>query len=138
MVPLFGPGIDCGYGTVRFSRVAPDVGEPDPVYATAVIPGLPPGPPNATGRTAQVEEAIREACAVFALAYHSIGDYSQPVDGFCDKCPATTDPNWGEYRNYGHIFDFVRQAVLAHLRRHGYSVDEVYDSATGRPVEDSP
>lgn len=65
------------------------------------------------------EEAIREACEIVGLAFHSIGDYSRASDGFCDKCPAATCPSW-TYHNEGHILAYVRQAVVEKLQRDGY------------------
>jgi hypothetical protein len=78
------------------------------------------------------EEAIVQACEVMALASHSIGDYSKAADGFCFKCPAATSPGW-YYRNEGHIFDYVRKAVLNQLKADGYTCAKSFDPETGKP-----
>ena len=68
------------------------------------------------------DEAIEEACSIMALAYHSIGDYSKPSDGFCGKCPAVaTDGAWN-FQNAGAALDYVRAAVLLKLGYDGIDV----------------
>ena len=77
------------------------------------------------------EEATIEACSIFSLAYHSIGDATHAADGFCCKCP------WGEgnqessYRNEGRIFEYVRRAVMEKLKRDGHEIDSGFDPKTG-------
>lgn len=80
------------------------------------------------------EDAVRQACEIMALAYHSIGEYAMPADGFCDKCPAATVHAWG-YSNSGEVFDYVRKAVLNQLAADGHRVSSAFDSTTGRPHE---
>jgi hypothetical protein len=72
---------------------------------------------------------------IFALAYQSIGDYSRPADGFCDQCPCG-EGNHSEhdYRNEGHIFDFVRQAVVDELKVAGYEIADGFDQETGKEL----
>jgi hypothetical protein len=65
-------------------------------------------------------EAIQEACSIMALAYHSIGEYTDASDGFCFKC-ATTHRGWN-YTNAGGALRYVRRAVLVQLKRDGYKV----------------
>lgn len=77
------------------------------------------------------QEAIREACSIVALAFHSIGDYSRPSDGFCDRCPYSGTPH---YSNSGHILEYVRLATLARLKADGYEIDKGFDPETGREV----
>lgn len=45
-------------------------------------------------------EVLRYVCRTYALAYHSIADYSHACDGFCDLCPNADDLE--SYRNDGH------------------------------------
>ena len=77
------------------------------------------------------QEAIKEACMVFALAFHSIGKYDHPADGFCDTCPAGRDRGWN-YQNSGRVFDYVRKAVLAQLKKDGHKVSAAFDAKTGK------
>ena len=79
------------------------------------------------------EDAIEEACLIMALAYHSIGDYQKPSDGFCRKCPASRSKGW-TFRNDGHIFDYVRVAVLQRLKADGYSICGGFDPETGKEL----
>lgn len=76
------------------------------------------------------KEAIREACRIVSLAYHSIGDYGQPSDGFCDLCPSL-----GRYRNSLIAMDYVRSAVVGQLKRDGYEIAEGFDKDTGEEVK---
>jgi hypothetical protein len=74
------------------------------------------------------DESIVEACRIVALAYHSIGDFTQPSDGFCRKCPAPTSPGW-HYSNAGQALAYVRRAVVAQLQRDGFAIAPFYDLA---------
>lgn len=56
-----------------------------------------------------------------ALAYHAIGDYSHASDGFCSKRMETQGGDWG-YTNEGRALEYVQNAVIAQLRRDGYTV----------------
>ena len=67
------------------------------------------------------DEAIEYACATTALVYHSIKDYSRPSDGFCHNCPAGTIAEW-DFKNDGHILEYVRLAAIEKLERDGYSI----------------
>lgn len=64
------------------------------------------------------KEAIREACNIVGLAYHSINQYSEASDGFCDECPELAGP----YQNAGEALAYVRAAVVAALRRDGFTL----------------
>jgi hypothetical protein len=64
------------------------------------------------------EEVIRHLCETVALAYHSIGDYSSPSDGFCDQCPT-----FGSFQHSGKMLDYVRDAVIAKLKADGVKLD---------------
>lgn len=75
------------------------------------------------------QEAITEACSIVALAYHSIGDYDYPSDGFCDKCSKL---NLGTYQNKGDALEYVRKAVVEKLKRDGYVIATGFDSETGK------
>jgi hypothetical protein len=78
-------------------------------------------------------DAIKEACEIISLAYHSIGDYSLPSDGFCSEC-AKLNP-FGNYQNAGKAFDFVRRAVIEKLEREGFKISNQFDTLTGKSVE---
>lgn len=79
-------------------------------------------------------EAIEEACTIVALAYHSIGNYDQPSDGFCKQCEQVQEaPSW-RYQNAGQALDYVRRAVLRCLAIDNLDVAEGFDPATGREI----
>jgi hypothetical protein len=78
-------------------------------------------------------EAIREACRIIALAYHSIGDYSKASDGFCDKCSNHQTEHW-HYSNQGAALKYVRTAVSEKLKRDGYEIASGFDKKTGQCV----
>ena len=75
------------------------------------------------------EEVIREACRIMALAYRSIGDFSEPSDGFCDLCLFSSDPF--AYRNTGKALEYVRLAVVAKLKADGHEIAKGFDPETG-------
>jgi len=77
------------------------------------------------------EEATIEACAVFGLAHHSIGDYSKPSDGFCSVCSKFDD---GDYQNSGQILEYVRLAVVEKLLKDGFTIVQGFDPVTGREI----
>ncbi len=79
-----------------------------------------------------IEEAIREACRIVALAYKSIGDYRHASDGFCDLCPNSGDPE--SFRNEGKAIEYVRLAVVARLKADGYGIAEGFDPETGKEL----
>ena len=74
-------------------------------------------------------EAIREACSIVALAFHSIGDYRSPSDGFCDQCP---NHHSTHYQNAGRTLKYVRLAVLKQLKRDGYKIHKGFNARTGK------
>jgi len=80
------------------------------------------------------KEAIREACAIMALAAHSINNFAHASDGFCDLCPAEHS-EWN-YQNEGHIFDYVRKAVLRQLKEDGHEVALGFNPITGKECSD--
>jgi hypothetical protein len=77
------------------------------------------------------DEVVQEVCAILALAYHSIGDFSYACDGICSRCRAQHGPDWN-YSNGGQIVDYVREAVLQRLKRDGIAIDDGFDPETGR------
>jgi hypothetical protein len=77
------------------------------------------------------DEAIQQACEIMALIMHSIGDYSEPSDGFCSKCPAAT-AEWN-YQNSGKVFDYARKAILNQLSADGYKIASGFNDKTGKP-----
>ena len=77
------------------------------------------------------DEAIREACSIVGLVYYSIGDFSHASDGFCASCQANQGRGW-HYANQGIALAYVRQAVLAALKRDGYRIHENFDPTTGK------
>lgn len=80
------------------------------------------------------QEAIRETCSIIALAYHSIGDYSEPSDGFCDKCEKLHGILWN-YQNSGKTIQYVREAVLKALKADGHKVVAGFDPITGKEIK---
>lgn len=81
------------------------------------------------------DEAITEACAIVALAYRSIGDYSTASDGFCPRCRQGRE-GW-TYENDGRILAYVRHAVLDALKRDGHKIAKGFDPVTGKETEES-
>ena len=77
------------------------------------------------------EEATIEACAIFALVYHSVGDLTRRSDGFCSRCAKVRGEEWS-YQNDGHVFDYVRKAILRQLAEDGFSVAPGFDPDTGK------
>ena len=75
-----------------------------------------------------IDESIEHACATMALAYLSIGDFSSASDGFCHRCPHDRSPH---YRNGGKALEYVRRAVVAQLKRDGYTIHGGFDPETG-------
>lgn len=67
-----------------------------------------------------LEDAIKEACGIVGMAYHSIGDYSHPSDGFCRECVG----RGLSYQNAGVALEYVRRAVIEKLQRDGFTVRE--------------
>jgi hypothetical protein len=80
-------------------------------------------------------EAVREACAVFSLIFHSIGDYSEPADGFCDKCPAVTHGDVWHFQHSGAVFRYARLAIIEALKRDGFKIADGFDPVTGEEIE---
>jgi hypothetical protein len=78
------------------------------------------------------EKAIEEACSIVSLAYHSIGDYSYPSDGFCNKCSKYSSPE--NYQNAGQALNYVRLAVLNQLKNDGYEISSFFDPMTGKEM----
>lgn len=61
-------------------------------------------------------EATEAACAILAVAYRSIGDYSEPADGFCDKCPGHNSSVWN-FQSKGSAHRFALWSVVESLER---------------------
>jgi len=74
-------------------------------------------------------QVIQELCGIVGMVYRSIGDYSHPSDGFCDKC-IENHPGWN-FQHDGITIEYVRKAVLAQLKRDGYAINEGWDPETG-------
>ena len=81
------------------------------------------------------QEAIREACDIVGLAYHSVGDYSHASDGFCDECEKHQS-HLSNYSNQGTALDYVRKAVLNQLKADGFEIDHRFDPGTGKEMQD--
>lgn len=82
------------------------------------------------------EEVIRSLCRITALVYHSIGDYKEPSDGFCDLCPNADDP--ASFQHSGHTLTWLRQAAVEKLKREGYSIANRFDPETGEEINPGP
>ena len=78
------------------------------------------------------EEVIREYCRIAALVYHSIGDYTNPNDGFCDLCPHSSNPT--SFRSSPGVIDWIREAVVARLKSEGIIIAEGFDPETGKEL----
>jgi hypothetical protein len=74
------------------------------------------------------KDVVREVCAIVALAFHSINNYDEPSDGFCDKCP-NSGTNY--FQHSGRTVDC---AVLDALKRDGHKIADGFDPETGREV----
>lgn len=76
-------------------------------------------------------EVIRHLCETVALAYRSIGDYSEACDCFCDSglFSGTAD-----FQHSGKTLKYVRQAVLEKLKADGVKIEAGFNEATGDPV----
>ena len=78
------------------------------------------------------DEVIEHLCQTVALVYASIGDYSNPSDGFCRRCPyAGTE----HFRHSGETLRYVRNAVVAKLKADGITIAGGFDSDTGDEIE---
>jgi hypothetical protein len=66
-----------------------------------------------------------------ALAYLSIGDFFSESDGFCHKCP-NHDSLF--FQNDGKALEYVRRAVVAQLKRDGYTIADGFDPETGDEI----
>ena len=75
-------------------------------------------------------EAIEQACSIIALAYHSLGDFTEASDGFCQKCTKNLSDGW-QYRNAGNAIAYVRRAVLNQLKQDGHEIASGFDPQTG-------
>ena len=79
------------------------------------------------------QEAIKEACNIVGLAYHSVGDYSHASDGFCDECEKHQS-RLSSYANQGKALAYVRKAVLNQLKADGFEIDGRFDQGTGEEL----
>lgn len=70
------------------------------------------------------EEVIHQCCEIVGLAYHSIGDLSEPGDCFCNIR--------SDFQHHPQTLSFVREAVLEKLKREGVKIDPRFDEITGR------
>ena len=77
------------------------------------------------------DEAIREACALISLVYHSRAKYRHSSDGFCSKSEAHQGAEW-DYRNAGKALAYARRAVVRQLKRDGYAIARGFDEETGK------
>lgn len=66
------------------------------------------------------EEVIEHLCQTVALVYHSIGDYSNPSDGFCHICEPFVQHS---YQHSGETLEYVRNAVVEKLRADGVKLN---------------
>ncbi len=73
------------------------------------------------------QEVITHLCQTVGLAYHSIGDYSEPSDGFCDEC----ESKGLEFHHSGVSLTYVRDAVIAKLKADGHEITDVVKSDCG-------
>ena len=69
------------------------------------------------------DEAIISACETVAMAYHSIGDYTEASDGFCCTCCDKQGRGWS-YANDGKALEYMHQAVKEKLKADGYEIKE--------------
>jgi hypothetical protein len=76
-------------------------------------------------------EAIELVCSIVSLAYHSVGDYTEPSDGFCTRCESMGCGTLN-YQNGGKAIDYVRAAVVRALKEDGYTIAKGFDADTGK------
>lgn len=67
-------------------------------------------------------QAIEEACSIVSMAYHSIHDYREPSDGFCEACRRIQGTYDGNYQNAGKALAYVKRAVRNQLVADGYQI----------------
>ena len=75
-----------------------------------------------------IDESIEHACTTMSLAHLSIGDFFSDSDGFCHRCPHHKSRL---YSNDGKALEYVRRAVVAQLKRDGYTIHDGFDPETG-------
>jgi hypothetical protein len=63
------------------------------------------------------DEVIRHLCQTVGMAFHAIGDYSEPSDCFC----CDNDGTFG-FQHSGKLLEYVREAVKAKLIADGHIV----------------
>lgn len=78
------------------------------------------------------DQVMNEACAILALAFHSIGDYTKPNDGFCSRCPAQHGSV--DFQSGGEVLAYVRLAVVEKLTRDGHAIHQGFDDVTGKEL----
>lgn len=80
------------------------------------------------------DEVVTESCALLGLVFFSIGDFTEPCDGFCSKCVNGINTDDTYYRNSGKVLDYVRLAVVEKLKRDGHKIALGFDPETGKEV----
>lgn len=79
------------------------------------------------------EEVIIECCSILAMVYRSIGDFTEPSDGFCSKCAVHLPKDW-DFKHSGRTIEYTRKAVLRQLKEDGYGISPNWNKNTGKEV----
>jgi hypothetical protein len=66
------------------------------------------------------QDVLKHLCQTVGLVYQTLGNFTQPSDGFCSDCPAQQGRGW-TFNHSGETLDYVRVAVLEKLVRDGYT-----------------
>lgn len=78
------------------------------------------------------QDVLRELCSIVGLVYEALDDYSEPSDGFCDRCPWHDQPD--RFQHSGRTVEWVRAAVVEKLKRDGKAIPDGFDPETGREI----
>lgn len=79
------------------------------------------------------QQVIEHVCTTVALVYRSIGDYSEPSDGFCHRCQNRNTPQ--HFRHSGATLRYVRDAVVDKLKADGIAIADGFDPVTGDEIK---
>lgn len=70
------------------------------------------------------DQVLHHLCSSVALIYRSQNDYTDPSDGFCNKCLS----RGMSFQHAGKTLEYLRQAVKEKLTRDGFQIIEGVDT----------